>query len=51
MGETFIEEPFAGKVKDIRNFIKVYGESFGKSKKRIELVDIPFESWYILDRR
>ena len=34
IGETFIEGTSAVKVKDIRNFIKIYGESFGKSKKR-----------------
>ena len=33
VGEIFIEGTSAEKVKDIRNFIKVYGESFGKSKK------------------
>lgn len=46
MGETFIEETSAVKVKDIRNFIKIYGESFGKSKKRIELVDIDQDEQY-----
>lgn len=33
MGETFIEGTSAVKVKDIRNFIKIYGESFGKQRK------------------
>lgn len=46
VGEIFIEETSAEKVKDIRNFIKVYGESFGKSKKRIELVDIEQDEQY-----
>lgn len=46
MGEIFIEGTSAEKVKDIRNFIKVYGESFGKSKKRIELVDIEQDEQY-----
>lgn len=46
MGETFIEGTSAVKVKDIRNFIKIYGESFGKSKKRIELVDIDQDEQY-----
>lgn len=35
MGQTFVEE----KIKDIRNFIKAYGEGFGKSKKRIDSID------------
>ena len=46
VGEIFIEGTSAEKVKDIRNFIKVYGESFGKSKKRIELVDIEQDEQY-----
>lgn len=46
MGESFIEEPSAMKIKDIRNFIKVYGEGFGKSKKRIESVDIKQDEQY-----
>lgn len=40
IGEIFLEGTYAEKIKDIRNFIKVYGNSFGKSKKRVELVDI-----------
>lgn len=40
MGGIFLEDIYAKKIKDIRNFIKAYGESFGKSKKRIETVDI-----------
>ena len=39
IGEVFVKEPYASKIKDIRNFIKVYGERFGKTKKRIEKVD------------
>lgn len=46
MGETFVEEAFAKKIKDIRNFIKAYGEGFGKSKKRIESVDIKQNEQY-----
>lgn len=39
IGEVLIEEPYVNKTKDIRNFIKVYGERFGRTKKRIEKVD------------
>lgn len=39
MGECYIDEQSASRIKDIRNYIKVYGESFGKSKKRILSAD------------
>lgn len=39
MGESYIDEQSASRIKDIRNYIKVYGESFGKSKKRILSTD------------
>lgn len=39
MGETFVDKSFSTKIIDIRNFIKIYGEGFGKSKKRMELID------------
>lgn len=39
MGETFLDEKFATKIKNIRNYIKIYGEGFGKTRKRIENVD------------
>jgi len=39
MGECYIDVQSASRIKDIRNYIKVYGESFGKSKKRILSAD------------
>lgn len=39
MGEIYLSESEAEKVKDIRNHIKAYGEKFGKSKKKIQEVD------------
>lgn len=39
MGETFLDKKFAIKIKNIRNYIKVYGEGFGKTRRRIENVD------------
>ncbi|MBD5521632.1 MAG: hypothetical protein HDR03_10535 [Lachnospiraceae bacterium] len=46
MGDTFVEGAFWEKIKDIRNFIKVYGNSFGKVKKRIDSVDIQQDEQY-----
>lgn len=39
MGGCYIDAQSASRIKDIRNYIKVYGESFGKSKKRILSAD------------
>lgn len=39
MGENFLPEEIALNIKDIRNHIKMYGEAFGKSKKKISSVD------------
>lgn len=39
MGETYIPESEARRIKDIRNHIKAYGEKFGKSKRRIKEID------------
>lgn len=40
MGEIFLEDYFAKKIKNICNYIKAYGEGFGKSWKRIDNIDI-----------
>lgn len=45
MGETFVEEN-AKRIKDIRNFIKAYGEGFGKTRKRIESIDTKQDEQY-----
>lgn len=39
MGENFLPESTATEIKDIRNHIKIYAESFGKIKKRILTAD------------
>ncbi|MSA00226.1 hypothetical protein GKG47_07595 [Lactonifactor sp. BIOML-A3] len=39
MGEIFLEEVYAKKIKNTRNFLKAYGDGFGKSKKRVESID------------
>lgn len=39
MGENFLPESTATEIKDIRNHIKIYAESYGKTKKRIMAVD------------
>lgn len=39
LGETFVEGHAKKKIKDIRNFIKKYGEGFGKSRNRIFSID------------
>lgn len=39
MGDNFIPESTASQIKDIRNHIKIYAESYGKTKKRIFATD------------
>lgn len=39
MGEDFLPESSAKYIKDIRNHIKIYADSFGKSQKRVISVD------------
>ena len=39
MGNTFLPETIALKIKDVRNHIKTYSESFGKSKRKVYSVD------------
>lgn len=39
MGENFLSEESALRIKDIRNQIKAYAESFGKSKRKVALID------------
>lgn len=39
MGESFLSESEAIKIKDIRNHIKYYADTFGKSKRKISSVD------------
>ena len=39
MGDTFVEGDCGERIKDIRNFIKVYGNSFGNVKQRIDTID------------
>ncbi len=39
MGENFLPDSIAKDLKDIRNYIKIYAEGFGKSKKRVVSVD------------
>lgn len=46
MGETFIDKNWVEKIQNARNFIKVYGEGFGKSIKRIESVDANQDEQY-----
>lgn len=40
MGDTFVKGDCGERMKDIRNFIKVHGNSFGKVKHRIDSIDI-----------
>lgn len=51
MGETFIDKNCLEKIQNARNFIKVYGESFGKSIKRIESVDANQDEQYKVQLR
>ena len=37
--KQLITDDWVGKIKDIRNYIKIFGDSFGKSKNRINMVD------------
>lgn len=46
MGDTFVEGCSGERIKDIRNFIKIYANSFGKVKKRIDSVDIQQDEQY-----
>ena len=39
MGETFFPEHIAREIKDIRNYIKILDDGFGKSQKRVSSVD------------
>ena len=39
MGENFLPEDIAIRIKDIRNYIKSYSDSFGKSKRRVASID------------
>ena len=39
MGENFLPEEIALSIKDIRNHIKSYSESFGKSKRKVASID------------
>ena len=39
MGSNFIPEGTVTNIRDMRNHIKVYADSFGKSKRRIALID------------
>lgn len=39
MGESFLPEEIALSIKDIRNHIKSYSESFGKSKRKVASID------------
>lgn len=39
MGDNFLPEEIALNIKDIRNHIKSYSESFGKSKRKIASID------------
>lgn len=39
LGTVFLTEEIATTVKDIRNHIKIYSESFGKSKRKISSID------------
>lgn len=45
-GDTFVKGVIGKKIKDIRNFIKAYGDSFGKVKRRIDSVDIEQDEQY-----
>lgn len=46
MGDTFVEGDCGERIKDIRNFIKVYGNSFGKVKQRIDTIDVRQDEQY-----
>lgn len=39
MGKNFLPEEIALRIKDIRNHIKSYSDSFGKSKRRVASID------------
>lgn len=39
MGESFLPKEAAMNIKDIRNHIKSYAESFGKTKRKVALID------------
>lgn len=39
MGENFLPEEIALTIKDIRNHIKFYSDSFGKSKRKVATID------------
>lgn len=39
MGDNFLPEEIALNIKDIRNHIKSYSESFGKSKRKVASID------------
>ena len=59
LGNNYFPEGIALSIKDIRNHIKSYSESFGKSKRRVVSIDqeqdakleCSFESGHLLDRR
>lgn len=51
MGETFIEGEVAKQIKDIRNYIKAFGEGFGKSKRRVNSVDANQDEQFRLQLR
>lgn len=40
MGENFLSEDVALRIKDIRNQIKSYAEPFGKSKRKVASIDL-----------
>ncbi len=46
MGEIYIEGVTGERIKNIRNYLKTYGNTFGKSKKRVERVDAEQDEQY-----